>query len=100
MEEAQGRKVQEGPQEEEGRVLEEEGGRQEEEDEKDGEKDEKEKGLDSDTNWLMPPIGPATIPARWSCREMLFIGIITAIYLNLLSGLLRRGKKRRRTKEL
>ena len=45
MEETQGRKVQEGPQEEEGGVFEKEGGRQEEEDEKDEERDEEEKGL-------------------------------------------------------
>lgn len=50
MEETQGRKVQEGPQEEEGRVLEEEGGRQKEENEERDEKDEEEEGLERGIN--------------------------------------------------
>lgn len=47
MEEAQGREVQEGPQEEEGGVFKEERGRQEEENEEGDEEDEEEEGLDT-----------------------------------------------------
>lgn len=51
VQEAQGREVQEGSQEEEGGVREEEGRRQEEEDEEGGEKDEEEEGLRSQQRW-------------------------------------------------
>ena len=88
MEEAQGRKVQEGPQEEEGGVLEEEGGRQEEEDEERDEENEEEEGLgghrNAEARFSIEPTG--------SNPHRLFYSVV--MMLQLFMNCYKRGKKR------